>query len=294
MIKVNGVEIKVQQFPNSESYIDKYQITKALSIAESDKKNHTITFKYESDADLIHLMFIKKFRDSMITKKSKILLRLVYMPYSRMDRENDNYIFTLKYITDFINSLNFDLVLVNEAHSMATLNMLDNVEGVNTTLELFNSIKDEIDFDYDKDRIVLPDKGALKRYNGLFSPENEIIGDKERDFESGRITKLDLYGNIPKEPFNAVILDDLCSKGGTFLLTATKLKELGAKKIYLVVAHCEKTILEGSVLESDLIEEVYTTNSIINISDISAANVFANPSASTKVDTKKIIIKEVI
>ncbi|MBL4931955.1 hypothetical protein JK634_09070 [Clostridium sp. YIM B02565] len=55
---------------------------------------------------------------------------------------------------------------------------------------------------------------------------------------------LEISGNIKNENFVAIILVDLCSKGGTFMLTEEKLKEMGAKEIYLAVTHCENTIFE--------------------------------------------------
>lgn len=64
--------------------------------------------------------------------------------------------------------------------------------------------------------------------------------------------------------FKAVLIDDLCSYGGTFLLTAKKLKDLGAKEIYLLVGHCEDSIFSGSVFTSGLIDKVFTTNTIMS------------------------------
>ena len=58
------------------------------------------------------------------------------------------------------------------------------------------------------------------------------------------------------------IIDDICSRGGTFYHSAKKLKEHGANDIYLYVSHCENTILEGDLLKGDLIKRVYTTDSI--------------------------------
>jgi ribose-phosphate pyrophosphokinase len=60
-----------------------------------------------------------------------------------------------------------------------------------------------------------------------------------------------------------LIIDDICSRGGTFYFSAKKLKELGAKEVYLYVTHCENTIFEGEIFTSGLIEKVYTTNSIL-------------------------------
>ena len=62
-------------------------------------------------------------------------------------------------------------------------------------------------------------------------------------------------------------MDDISSRGGTFYFSAKKLKELGAKEIYLYISHCENTILEGEVLSSGLIKKVFTTNSIFTKQD---------------------------
>ena len=69
-------------------------------------------------------------------------------------------------------------------------------------------------------------------------------------------------GEIPEQSFDVLIVDDICSKGGTFYHSAKKLKALGAKNIYLYITHCENTILEGDLINSGLIKEIYTTDTI--------------------------------
>ena len=76
------------------------------------------------------------------------------------------------------------------------------------------------------------------------------------------IEGLELIGNIPSENYNVLIIDDICSRGGTFLHSAKKLKECGAWDIYLYVTHCENTILDGELINSGLIKKIFTTDSI--------------------------------
>ena len=64
-----------------------------------------------------------------------------------------------------------------------------------------------------------------------------------------------------KEPFNVIIIDDLSSYGGTFVQASKKLKEIGANKVYLVVAHAEESVYKGELF--DHIDKLYTTNSIL-------------------------------
>jgi ribose-phosphate pyrophosphokinase len=102
----------------------------------------------------------------------------------------------------------------------------------------------------------------MKRYSGMFQLPY-AFGIKKRDWSTGKIEGLEISGLAECiENKNILIVDDICSRGGTFYHSAKKLKELGANKIYLYISHCENTILEGEVLTSGLIEKVYTTNSI--------------------------------
>ena len=48
------------------------------------------------------------------------------------------------------------------------------------------------------------------------------------------------------------------------MLTGSRLRDMGASEIYLVVTHCEDTIFKGDILKTDLIKKVYTTDSILN------------------------------
>ena len=112
-----------------------------------------------------------------------------------------------------------------------------------------------------------PDEGACKRYSGMFNMPY-AFGIKNRDWKTGDIKGLDVSGMTDSISGKKIlIVDDISSKGGTFYYSAKKLKELGAKEIYLYISHCENTILEGDVLTSGLIERVFTTNSIFTKKD---------------------------
>ena len=61
---------------------------------------------------------------------------------------------------------------------------------------------------------------------------------------------------------NILIVDDICSRGGTFTRAAELLKNAGAKEIFLYVSHCEATIFRGNILTDGLISHVFTTDGI--------------------------------
>jgi ribose-phosphate pyrophosphokinase len=113
------------------------------------------------------------------------------------------------------------------------------------------------------DTIFFPDAGAHKRYSKMFS--SNVFGIKDREFETGKILSYEVSGEI-KDGSTVFIVDDLCSKGGTFILAANKLKELGAKRVILITAHCENTIKEGEVLKvGSPIDWMVTTDSILTV-----------------------------
>jgi len=257
MIKLNNVLVKFEQFPNGETRVDGEQIVSIMSIGNLP---NCIEFKYETDADLLRLMFLKRFLDSKDTGESTLIIS--YMPYSRMDRVEGESVFTLKYVADLINSLNFEIVYVHEAHSDVTAALLNNCVALNDGEVLLGLAMDKVGFDVEKDYVFYPDAGAQKRYSKI-GKFNELVGFKKRNFETGRIESLQVVGEM--EPGRKIIiLDDLSSYGGTFMLSAEKLKELGAGDIYLAVTHCEDKIFEGKIPEYDLITKVFTTDSIIN------------------------------
>ena len=107
-----------------------------------------------------------------------------------------------------------------------------------------------------------PDEGAMKRYSGMIA-RPYAFGIKDRDWSTGQIKGLKAGGSVKSiKDSTVLIVDDICSRVGTFYYSALKLNELGAKNIILYITHCENTILEGEVLTCGLIDKVYTTNSL--------------------------------
>lgn len=285
MIKVNRVPIEVTKFPNGESLIKR-------DFARPQIKDYKVSLKFESDLDLIHLAMIKHEIDEV---NGEAILQLPYVPYSRMDRTEGKNVFTLKAICKLINSLNFKEVHILEPHSDVCIALLDRVIPYNyTTQQLLPKALKETGLNLnDVDYLVFPDGGAEKRYSKQVNCKNILTAIKHRDFTTGDIKSLEIIGK-PTEKFNAIIVDDLCSKGGTFMLTANKLKEMGADKIYLVVSHCENTILDGDVLKEDSpIEKVFTTNSILNELFLNMGREQFYMCFGKKVKTDKLHITEV-
>src|SRR5437762_7580417 len=109
MILLNGNPITIKRFPNGEVLLEKNEIA-------SNKKDegNSVTLKYESDLDLFNLLLVRK------ALWFPCDLSITYMPYSRMDRQSDIYVFTLKSICKYINWLDFNRIYVFEPHSDVT------------------------------------------------------------------------------------------------------------------------------------------------------------------------------
>ena len=263
MIKLNGNVINFKQFPNNEVMLD----VTVLNYCKEDF-TQSIMFKFDNDSTLMHLFLLKSFLTDNGFKDIDLVIS--YMPYSRMDRVSDSYVFSLKYITNFINSMNFSRVFVAESHSDVTPALLDRAINIILVEALLKNAVENTGFDPKVDYIYFPDVTAEKRYSKYCKAyTNQLIGMKDRDFATGNIIGITVIGDMPEykdEPKPKVIMiDDLCSKGGTFIGGAKTLKEMGAGEIFLVVAHCENTVFHGSLLDGDYIEHVFTTNSIIEV-----------------------------
>lgn len=256
MFKINSVEIPFKEFPNGET-IFPYEIFK--DILHSDKPNEVL-FKYENDSDLLKLIFIKKYIDSKVGKNEIINLTITQMPYGRMDRIEGDSAFTLKYVTDLINDLKFDKVTVVEPHSNVTNALLNRSESVFVNFDLLSDVMKEVGFDINEDFIMFPDLGASKRYSDM-KLKNVIIGDKKRDFTTGKIEGLNLNFNGDGSGAKVIIVDDLSSYGGTFIHSSKALVKEGFDEVYLLVAHAENSIFKGELFS--YVNKVFTTNSLL-------------------------------
>ena len=265
MIKVNDEIIKIERFPDGTP-----KINIDPEMIEEKEYNFvnwiTINWLYESDEELFYLFLIKKHIEKFFVDAHYVLI-LPYIPNARMDRvKNQDEVFTLKYFCDFINSLNFDIVWVLDPHSYVSEALINDVEVGQPDGYILTAIKSMCsnypDITKEDWMVFYPDEGAMKRYSTNL-PYKYAFGIKRRDWSTGKIEGLDVAGCVDEIKDKVIlIVDDICSRGGTFYHSAKKLKELGAKAVYLYITHCENTILEGELLTSGLIEKVYTTNSI--------------------------------
>ena len=256
MISVNGEEIVFTQFPDNTSSF-RFDVKKNTEGME--RKEFEVVWNYDNDAECILLWYLVNHIRDRFGKDALIYLYLPYIPNARMDRvKNDDEVFTLKWFADFINALNFYVVVVLDPHSNVATALINDVCVIQPSEYIKRVIRTIND---DNLLLCYPDEGAAKRYSELMNAEY-IFGIKHRDWRTGNIERLELTTPEKVAGRNVLIVDDICSRGGTFTHTAKALKEAGAKEIFLYVTHCENTIFKGSVLTDGMISRVFTTGNI--------------------------------
>ena len=255
MIKVAKQVIEQGHFPDGSLLV---KANTGHTYATADGSAVLVEWYYENDAELFTLICLRKHFEDI-----PMALFMPYCPHARMDRVKDaNDVFTLKYFAEVINSLHFNYVLCEDIHSNVASALIDNFYHIDPDYSTAKALYENLSSDTLNEMIVCyPDEGAMKRYSDAIGVPY-AFGIKKRDWKTGKILGLDLMNKELVEGKDVLIVDDICSKGGTFFYTAKALKDAGAKNIHLFVTHCEKTILDGELINSGLVEGIYTTDSI--------------------------------
>ena len=255
MIKLDGKIVSQEHFPDNSLRIEPINDNVFdFSWGGMIPSTKRITWHYENDAELFTIICLRKH-----FANKEMILEMPYCPHARMDRvKNNSEFFTLKHFADVINSLNFSEVKIYDPHSNVCAALINNVR----VIAPYNEIQKTLKAIGTTNLVAFyRDEGAMKRGTSYLTGAY-AFGIKKRDWGTGKILGLELMNKDVVNNTNVLIIDDICSRGGTFLHSAKALKEAGARNIYLYVTHCENTILEGELLTSGLIEKVYTTNSI--------------------------------
>lgn len=265
MIFLNGQKIEPTVFPDGTSSM-RLNIGcgfDILGLSFISGPQYFVRWLYDGDIECMQLMnIVKHLRDQ---KDCDIYLEMPYIPNARMDRvENQDEVFTLKWFTDFINSMKFTSVSVLDPHSNVSAGFINRVKRMDVKPYIDHAIRCAKGVKQDL-LICYPDDGAAKRYAKMLGMEY-VYCIKHRDWRTGEIEYTQLTSPEKVKGRDILIVDDICSRGGTFTYTAKALKEAGAEDIQLYVTHCENTIQNGSVLTDGLISHVFTTNSILRIS----------------------------
>jgi ribose-phosphate pyrophosphokinase len=244
--KSGDLAFKTFTFPDGQPHFK-------LETYERDFDSVTIETALKSPLDLLALMLA----NDVLRQHgySEVNLDVRYLLGARMDRAISwAEPFTLQSIAKLINSCGFTRVRVLDAHSEVATRLIRNSSNV-LPYGVVQQVRATLGFP----SIVCPDKGARQRVSDLCGGY-DVRCEKARDMATGALTGFHVDVPHPADkyaPFEALIVDDICDGGGTFVGLAKELRAKGATKVSLFVTH--GIFSKGLPLEG--IDKIFTTNS---------------------------------
>lgn len=291
MLYVNKQLVEFITFPNKERRLD----LKPELLDEKPDHLNSVYWHYENDESIFELFLL----DDAIHSLGRFYnLYIGYMPYSRMDRvQKSSTAFSLDVFTRMIAKMTKALltVYILDPHSPVTLEKLRNHMPGRAHEINYSLAKDVLDYtglNPEDAWFVFPDKGAAKRYNYEEYP-NVIICEKIRNFATGKIENIKSHihkeTKRPAENAPLIIIDDLCSYGGTFVGAVKAIEtdlDIKSENNWLIVTHAEKAIDMGRV--PAIFSKIFSTDSIAIPQDST------NMSTSKYDESKKVYIRPVM
>ncbi|MHA4809205.1 phosphoribosyltransferase family protein [Flavitalea flava] len=252
----SDISFSIMLFPDGQPHIK----MDGVSMNNLDKKQPLRIFtRIAGSNDLLQALFIKNVLDYQ--EFDHVELHISYLLTARMDRVMvEGEPFSLKVVANMLNQADFKKIKIFDPHSEVSTALIDRSYAVPNHSFVKQSLAKYFNAHPAKAYcLVSPDAGALKKIHKLaqyLEVENIVECMKERDVKTGKLTKF----STATENFNGLtcfIVDDICDGGGTFVGTASMLKEKGAGKVVLIVSH--GIFSKGTQLEN--IDEIYTTDS---------------------------------
>ncbi|GHA71729.1 ribose-phosphate pyrophosphokinase [Formosimonas limnophila] len=196
----------------------------------------------------------------------QIDLELPYLPYARQDRVcATGQAFSMDVMAKLLHLHPKRQIAVWDAHSAVSLSLtqahnvlpetiIAHSESLSTLLRDQNTV------------LICPDKGAVPRCEAIqkaFNTPRMVYCEKKRDPSTGRILRSEVLADDLSGK-TAVITDDICDGGMTFIGIAQGLRALNCQRIVLYATH--GIFSKGLSVFDGLIDQIYTSNSFIHAS----------------------------
>lgn len=196
-----------------------------------------------------------------------ITLVMPFIPYARQDRiADEGDPLSIKIFADFINSLEFDRVVVADPHSTVAPALLDNCIAIPQHIIVAEVVRNIARSNRFENVLVAPDIGANKKTKTLQDflylkhkyACDMVQCDKTRDPVTGKISGFKILDGNPQHK-HCIIVDDICDGGGTFLGLGAELLKAGAMGLSLVVTH--GIFSKGTDSLLDMFDNVFCSDS---------------------------------
>lgn len=215
-------------FPGGEEYI---RLPSKLPIHGA---NIIIQPNIRSSKEVMQLLMLNDALRIYAHRNAIFTLDLGYLPYARQDRVcAKGESFSLRVFCKLINSLEFDEVKVADCHSDVGLALLNNLTHY-SQLKCIVDDEDIYEMIRSCDVVVAPDAGATKKALEVANHFGKPLVQCLKTRENGKISVRVLDDISDKK---AVVVDDICDGGGTFLALASALRGEEPKELNLYVTH---------------------------------------------------------
>ncbi|WP_038185361.1 ribose-phosphate diphosphokinase [Vibrio rhizosphaerae] len=233
----------------------------------------TIEARIQDTTDVMDLLLLVNALQHKFGQNTPIHLTLPYLPYARQDRVcAAGQAFSLEVFAGLLNSMALRRLTVWDCHSQVGIDL---TQAINITPEKIIATHSELveQLTSDNSVLVCPDQGAKARCTAIqeyFALPSMVQCYKKRDSKTGHITKTEIEAPSLTGK-TAIITDDICDGGFTFIKIAEQLKAKGASQIILYVTH--GIFSNGFQVFDGLIDKIYTTDSFPQNADNSMINV---------------------
>ena len=246
-----------------------------------DVFNYGVTYKmYGQDVPMSpddHFQDLKRVISAMCGKAKKItvIMPMLYegRQHKRTARESLDCAVMLQELFDYYG---IDNIITFDAHDPRVMNAIPTkgFENVYTTYQMIKALVNNIeDFKIDKDNLMIisPDEGGVGRgvyYSSVLGIDLGMFY-KRRDYSrvvKGRnpIIAHEFLGSS-LENKDVIVVDDMISSGESMIDVAKRLKDMGARNIYVCCAFglfCNGLEAFDEAYENGWISRVFTTNLI--------------------------------
>ena len=207
-------------------------------------------------------------------KPKSITVIMPFLYESRQHKRSSRESLDCAFALQELSSMGVDNVLTFDAHDPHVQNAIplkgfENVQPVYQMIKAFVNHVDDLHIDKEHLMIISPDEGGMGRciyYSTVLGIDLGMFY-KRRDYSrivNGRnpIMQHEFLGSSV-EGKDVMIVDDMISSGESMLEVASKLKELGAARIFIFAAFglfCEGLASFDKQYKEGIINRVFTTN----------------------------------
>lgn len=211
--------------------------------------------------DILDLLLLENALRQKYGQALALNLELPYLPYARQDRVcAPGQAFSLDVFANLLRMLRVKRLVTWDCHSQTGIELTRATNVTPAEIILSDASLTKL-LRSQNTVLVCPDKGAVSRCTQIketLGVDQMVLCEKKRDPATGKIYKTEVLVDDLTDKC-AVVTDDICDGGLTFIKIAEQLREKNVSKVVLFVTH--GIFSKGLEVFDGLVDEIITTNS---------------------------------